>query len=177
MHHRYGKSYMMKVWILIIFSICRLLNWVAAIIMFNYARGFFYIIRFFITYSSMVSQNSTGMELTVAKISTCGLLIIPTEPLLSSFQCRFSVNIWCGLIGDLLTGSFVLEHFAPANYVYLLKNTFLLLMGNMPLEKRLKIFFQHDENQWISNADAIHWPLRSPDIILLDSSYGVLWWR
>jgi hypothetical protein len=83
-------------------------------------------------------------------------------------------------------------HFvAAANYQQLLMNEVQLLMEDMPLETRLKVFFklgrvppyfgyqvmtylnQHYGNWWIGLAGSVSRQLRSPDLSPLDSSYGI----
>jgi hypothetical protein len=50
-------------------------------------------------------------------------------------QHRFSVNVCCGLIGDQLTGPFVVEQRLIADkYLDFLKNELPLLMEDTPLE-------------------------------------------
>jgi hypothetical protein len=63
-----------------------------------------------------------------------------------AFQHQFSVNVWCHLIGDQLTGAFVLQqHLTADDYLNFLMNELLLLMEDVPLETRCRIFFLHSE--------------------------------
>jgi hypothetical protein len=100
---------------------------------------------------------------------------------------RFSLNVWCGLIGDLLIGPFVLEQcLTAANYLHFLVIELPVSLENMPLETRLRMFFQHDgmpphfgyqvmphlnqsyENWWFGHASPMPWLPRSLDFTLLN---------
>jgi hypothetical protein len=55
------------------------------------------------------------------------------------------VYVLCGLAGDALIGLYVLEQrLTPANYLHFLMNKFPLLMEDVHLYIKLRIFFQYD---------------------------------
>jgi hypothetical protein len=69
-------------------------------------------------------------------------------------------------------------------------NELLSLMADVPLDKKLAAFYQHDGappysgcqataylnqrygNKWIERVGAMPWPSRSPDLTLLDFSFN-----
>lgn len=103
-----------------------------------------------------------------------------------SFQRRFSVNVWAGVIGNQLIG----PHFLPdrlngENYLQFLMDDLPRLVEEVFDEDR-PIVFQHDgcpahwsvnvrelldnsfSNSWIGRGGPIPWPARSPDLTPLD---------
>lgn len=103
------------------------------------------------------------------------------------FQHRFSVNIWCGVLNNLLIGPFVFqEHLTSERYLFFLQNELPGLMEDVPLQNRVNIWFQHDgapphfginvrtylnnnfANRWIGRGGPVLWPPRSPDLTPLD---------
>jgi hypothetical protein len=106
----------------------------------------------------------------------------------SNFQHRFSVNVWCGMIDDHLIGPAILENRVNGqSYLeFLQNNLFSPLLENVPLAKRMNMYFQHDgapphytnqvmqflndnfAEKWIGRGSPINWPARSPDLTPLD---------
>lgn len=103
------------------------------------------------------------------------------------FQTRFSVNVWCGIIGNHLVGPFVLEHRLTGQlYLNFLQETLPLLLEDIPLDVRQGMWFQQDgapphfyrevttflneifPNRWIGRGGPVHWCPRSPDLTPLD---------
>lgn len=105
----------------------------------------------------------------------------------TSFQRKFSVNVWMGVIGRYLIG----PHFFPQNlngeiYEIFLRDDLPLLLEDVPLAVRRRMIFQNDgcpahyrltvrqllderyPNRWIGRAGPIPWPARSPDLTPLD---------
>lgn len=105
----------------------------------------------------------------------------------SRFQWRFSVNVWCGILGDQLFGPI----FLPArlngdSYLDFLRNTLPDLMDDVPLLLRASMYFMHDgapphitrpvcnflnasfPNRWFGRNGPLRWPPRSPDMNPLD---------
>jgi hypothetical protein len=63
----------------------------------------------------------------------------------TNFQRRFSVNVWCGMIDDMLTGPAILgDHMTGHKYLYFLKNGLPEQLEDVPLATRIDTFFQHD---------------------------------
>lgn len=106
-----------------------------------------------------------------------------------SFQKKFSVNVWAGVIGRTLIG----PHFLPdnlngPNYLEFLQNDLPILLEEVgvPLEAEREIIFQQDgcpahwslavreyldncfPECWIGRDGPIPWPARSPDLTPLD---------
>lgn len=102
-------------------------------------------------------------------------------------QVRFKVNVWIGIIGDILLG----PHFLPPtltgnNYREFIENELPLLLEDVPLQLRNNCFFMHDGapahytlrvrellnniygQNWIGRGGAIPWPARSPDLNPID---------
>ena len=111
----------------------------------------------------------------------------PHETTVTTFQSRFSVNVWCGVIGDRLIGPFVLENNLRGDtYEVFLRNEFPGLLEDIPLVVRSQMYFQHDgapphysrivreylhasfPNRWIGRLGPVAWPPRSPDLTPLD---------
>ena len=54
----------------------------------------------------------------------------------SSFQLRFSVNVWCAVLDDQLIGPFILEgRLTGEAYLRFLQEEFLRLLEDVPLNK------------------------------------------
>lgn len=107
-----------------------------------------------------------------------------------SFQRRFSVNVWAGVIGRTLIG----PHFLPDNlngnsYLEFLQNDLPMLLeesGAPILVTERELIFQQDgcpahwrlnvrehlnycfPDSWIGRDGPIYWPARSPDLTPLD---------
>ena len=63
----------------------------------------------------------------------------------SNFQLRFSVNVWCAVLDDQLSGPFILEgRLTGEAYLRFLQEELLRLLDEMPLNKRGRMYFQHD---------------------------------
>ena len=96
------------------------------------------------------------------------------------FQREFSINVWCGIVGDFLLGLYEI----PSSRV-----TFIFLptlLKDIPLNLRINLWFMHDgcpvhfernvrnylNNQflqrWIRRGSDPIWPQRSPDLKPLD---------
>jgi hypothetical protein len=105
----------------------------------------------------------------------------------TNFQVRFSVNVWCGMIDDMLIGPVILEdRMTGQKYLEFLLNTLPEQLEDVPLATRCVMYFQHDgapthhtrfvmqhlnatfPNRWIGRGSAINWPPRSPDLTPLD---------
>ena len=103
-------------------------------------------------------------------------------------QVRYSVNVWCGLVGDQLIGPYFFTE-GPLNgerYLLFLQETLPSLLEDVPLHTRLRLWFQHDgcpahnaravsrfldrqfATRWIGNQSLIPWPARSPDLTPMD---------
>jgi hypothetical protein len=107
-------------------------------------------------------------------------------------QHRFSVNVWCSVIGSQLIGPAVLQsRLIGRAYVDLLQNELPLLLEEVPLAKRMCMVFQHVRapahysrlvthhlnltfpEWWIGHGSNVQWPPRSPDLTPLDFCCGV----
>lgn len=105
----------------------------------------------------------------------------------TSFQHRFSVNVWAGVIGDMLIGPFILPPRLNGEfYLQFLQNDLPLLLDDVPILSRISHTYQQDgapchydrnvtnwlnenyPNNWIGRNGPIHWPARSPDLTVLD---------
>jgi len=106
----------------------------------------------------------------------------------SNFQIHFSVNVGCAVLDDQLIGPFILEG-RPTGEENLrfLQEELPRLLENVPLNKRGRMFFQHDgaphssreirnflnyrfPERWIGCGGPHNWPNRSTDLSPLDSS-------
>jgi hypothetical protein len=101
----------------------------------------------------------------------------------SNFQRRFSSNVWCSMIDDMLTCPVILDDgMTKENYLDFLPNGLPEQLHNVPLATRIALYFQHDgapspytrlvmkhlidtfPNRWIGRDSTFKWPPRSPDI-------------
>ena len=102
-------------------------------------------------------------------------------------QQRFTVNIWTGIIGDMLIGPYLLPECLDRNtYPIFLERVLPDLMRDVPAATRflVNIWFQHDgahfsyavgeyfdrtyPNRWIGRSGAVEYPQRSLDLTPLD---------
>lgn len=105
----------------------------------------------------------------------------------TNFQQTFSVNVWAGLVNNMLIGPFVLPNrLNGANYLNFLRNDLPILLEDVPLDVRQRMWFLHDGcpahfslqvrnhlnhvfgNKWIGRGGPVAWPPRSPDLTPLD---------
>lgn len=118
----------------------------------------------------------------------------PRATVVRSFQERFSINVWCGIVDDKILGPHIFD--ASLNgekYLHFLKNDLPLLIQNLDEETRNNLWYMHDgapahrtrlvtqhlnntfPNRWIGyNSPVVLWPARSPDLTPCDFS---LWGR
>jgi len=111
----------------------------------------------------------------------------PHETSVTKFQRRFSVNVWCGLLGNKLIGPFVFDNNLTGNtYEVFLRNELPGLLEDIPLMRRSQMYFQHDgapphytryvreylnesyPNHWLGRGGPVARPPRSPDLTPLD---------
>lgn len=102
-------------------------------------------------------------------------------------QNRWSVNLWCGVLGDRIIGPFVFDgHLNGESYLNFLQNDLPNLLEDIPLDVRASMWYQHDgcpshysqrvrdflnvryPNRWIGRGSLFPWPPRSPDLTVLD---------
>lgn len=111
----------------------------------------------------------------------------PHAKFIRSFQNRFSLNVWGGIIGDHLLGPYFLPaRLNGASYLQFLEDTLPELLEDVPIALRQRMWFQHDGapphfarvvrnhldeaflNRWIGRGGPVSWPARSPDLTSLD---------
>ena len=110
----------------------------------------------------------------------------------SNFQLRFCVNVWCAVLDDQLLGPFILEGLIGEAYFRFLQEELPRLLEDVPLNKRGRMYFQHDRDpphssrevriflnclfpgRWIGRGRPHNWPAWSPDLSPLD--YCVWGW-
>lgn len=104
-----------------------------------------------------------------------------------NYQHRFSVNVWCGMIGNHLIGPFFIDgRLTGEKYVEFLQNDLNNLLEDVPLRERRSMWFMHDgapphtsriardflnnryPNRVIGSNAPVRWPPRSPDLNPLD---------
>jgi len=112
----------------------------------------------------------------------------PHETTVTTFHSRFSVNVWCCVIGDSLIGPLVLEKNVRGDtYEVFLRDELPGLLEDIPLMVRGEMYFQHDgapphysrlareylhlyfSNRWLGRGGPVAWPPRSPDLTPLDN--------
>jgi len=63
----------------------------------------------------------------------------------SNYQHRFSVNVWCGVIGDQLIGPYISPQRLTGDfYANFLQDELPALLENVPLQIRRLMYYQHD---------------------------------
>ena len=111
----------------------------------------------------------------------------PQETRVTKYQRRFSLNVWCGVLGNKLIGPFVFDENLTGNrYEAFLRNQLPGLLEDIPLIIRSQMHFQHDgapthytrhvreyliesfPNRWLGRGKPVAWPPRSPDLTPLD---------
>lgn len=104
-----------------------------------------------------------------------------------SFQVRWKLNIWAGIVGNEIIGPCVLPNRVGGNdYADFLEENLPNLLEDFPLNIRRTMWFQHDgapphnsrrvrnyldtqfPNSWIGRGGPVAWPARSPDLNPLD---------
>lgn len=107
------------------------------------------------------------------------------------FQHRWSLTVWCGIIGDFVIGPHFFDGTVNTeSYCNLLKNHLPLLLEELSLNVRKDMWFQQDGvpphfsrathtllneifgDRWIGRGGPVQWPSRSPDLTPLDYFYG-----
>jgi hypothetical protein len=105
----------------------------------------------------------------------------PHQIIVTNFQTRFSVKVWCGLLGNKLIKPFVFDrNLGGDTYELVLRNKLPGLLENIPLMVRGQMYFQHDgtpphytqhvaeylhqsfPNCWSCCGGPLAWPPRSP---------------
>lgn len=100
-------------------------------------------------------------------------------------QGRWSINVWCGIVGGRIIGPFVFEEVLNGEtYLNFLCNILPILLEDVPLEVRRNMIFQHDgcpahfavnvrehldrtfAGKWIGRGSLFPWPARYFDITL-----------
>jgi len=107
----------------------------------------------------------------------------PHETSVTNFQRRFTVNVWCDVLGNNLIGPYVINNNLTGKaYEFFLRNELPCVLEDIPLMIRRQIYFQHDgapphyilhvrdyfnesfPNCWLGRGGPIPWPSRSPDL-------------
>lgn len=103
------------------------------------------------------------------------------------YQYEFSLNVWVGIIGENVIGPYFLPlRLNGASYTNFLQEQLPIVLENVPLAIRPRMWFMHDgapahfsitarqylddvyPNRWIGRAGPQPWPPRSPDLNPLD---------
>lgn len=104
-----------------------------------------------------------------------------------SFQVRFNLNVWAGIIGDHVLGPYFIEgSLTSTTYLELLRQVVEEMLDDVPLALYRNLYYQQDGapphygrqvreylterfgNQWIGCGGPVAWPPRSPDLTPLD---------
>lgn len=111
----------------------------------------------------------------------------PNATVIRGYQERFAVNVWAGIIGDLLIGPYIIPNRLNGPvYLVFIRDILPELLQDVPLNIRYDMWFQHDgapahfgnnvrnylnvtfEQKWLGRGGPVHWPARSPDLTPLD---------
>ena len=83
----------------------------------------------------------------------------PRATVESNFQLRFSVNVWCAVLDDQLIGPFFLEgRLTGEAYLRFLQEELPRILGDVPLNKRGRVYFQHDGVPPHSSREVTNFP-------------------
>lgn len=104
-----------------------------------------------------------------------------------NFQNRFSLNVWCGILGERLVGPFFIQgNLNQEKYNSLLRNEISNYLDELPLAELNRVVFHQDGatphnarintdflhncfgDKWIGTYGPTRWPARSPDLNPLD---------
>ncbi|KAJ8914489.1 hypothetical protein NQ315_002761 [Exocentrus adspersus] len=102
-------------------------------------------------------------------------------------QRPWTLNVWCGIIGDKLIGPYFIEGTLNGQkYQEFLDQHLPILLEDLTLQERANMWFQHDgcpahyaiisrevldreyTDRWIGRGGPVAWPARSPDLTPLD---------
>lgn len=102
-------------------------------------------------------------------------------------QNRWSVNVWCGILGHRIIGPFIFDdHLNGDLYLDFLQYNLPILLEEVPYDIRISLWYQLDgcpahfsrrvrnfldtsfPNRWIGRGSLFPWPPRSPDLTVLD---------
>ena len=105
----------------------------------------------------------------------------------ASFQQRFRVNVWAGILGNALIGTFTIEdRMRGEDYLNFVEDVVMLMLNDMPLQSRRYLWYQlngapvhftlpvrqwldhHFPGSWIGRDGPVAWLARSPDLSQLD---------
>lgn len=112
----------------------------------------------------------------------------PHSKRVNSYQHKFSINMWAGIIGSKLIGPIIFPNrLNSIYYLNFLSNELNELLEDVDLETRRTMWFQHDGcpahfgnavKQWLNQnypdrwigrgSNVLAWPARSPDLTPLD---------
>lgn len=63
----------------------------------------------------------------------------------SSFQHRFTINVWAGVVGDIFLGPHVIEEsLTGGKYLDFLQHNLPQLLDQLTQQQREELIFQHD---------------------------------
>ena len=104
----------------------------------------------------------------------------PHETRVTNFQRRYSVNVWCGVLGNGLIGPFVFHSNLTGNtHEAFLRNELRGLLEDIPLMVRNQMYFQNNgapphytrhvreyinesfSNRWLGRGGPVAWAPRS----------------
>ena len=99
------------------------------------------------------------------------------------FQHPWSVNCWCGIVGDHVIGPYLFEvRLTGQVYANFMQNRLSQLMEDVPLHVRMNMWIEDDgasplhalcsrqvmseifDEKWIGRGGPVAWPPRSPDL-------------
>lgn len=105
----------------------------------------------------------------------------------NSFQHRFSVNVWAGILNDNIVGPYFIEgRLTGESYLTLLQTMVSSMLDDIPLANLRGLWFQQDGapphyhsavreylteefgSQWIGRGGPVAWSARSPNLPPLD---------
>lgn len=105
----------------------------------------------------------------------------------NAYQVRFSLNVWAGIVNDIVIGPYFIEgRLNGAKYLDMLRQVVPELLREVPENYLHNLHYQHDgapahfqhqvrdyldeqfPRRWIGRGGPVAWPARSPDLTPLD---------
>ena len=168
-------------------SLCKIYSQGTVSCVYNFVIGYILIANCLHEYCSLMKLLSPVMELTNTRNSHRWFHENPRDTVETNVQRRFSINVCCGMIDDILIGPVMLEdRMKGQNYLDFLQNELPKQLEDVLLAPRIAMYFQHDgapshytrhvmqhlndtfSNRWIGRGSTINWPPRSPNLTPLD---------
>ena len=111
----------------------------------NFASGSMAVASCIVTSCLLTMRNSIATVSIIHTTLMCGQMRIPTPLWKATFNYVLVSNVWCAVLDDQLIGPFILEVCLTGEaYFRFLQEELPRLLEDVPLNKRGRMYFQHD---------------------------------